>query len=139
LEGQALLVLLVLRVRGERQAQQVQVLQQVQQVWRERVLLMAQRVQQVQAQRQVQQVLVDITPPKIPITITRIDMLVINFILILLVKAMDQAHTMQVIHTQFMHMGITLTTFIMVIIILPHPTCRTLPTQTGIVMLLLMF
>jgi hypothetical protein len=96
-------------------------------------------VQQVHQAQQVQQVLVDITPPKIPITITRIGMLVINFILTLPVKAMDQAHTMQVIHTQFMHMGTMPTTSIMVNIILPHPTCRTLAIQTGIVMPLLMF
>jgi hypothetical protein len=82
---------------------------------------------------------VDITPPKIPITITRIGMLVINFILILLVKPMDQAHIMQVIHTQFMEVGTMPTTSIMVNITVPHPTCRTLATQTGIVMLLLMF
>jgi len=94
------------------------------------------RVQQVQ---QVQQVHLVITLPKIRITITRTGMLVTNFILTLLEIQMDHIHITQVIPTHFTHMGTMLTTFIMVLIILPHPTCLTLATQTGILMLLLTF
>jgi hypothetical protein len=116
-------------VQGEQQERQVRVLQQVQRVWRDQVLPLAQRVQQVQAQRRVRQVLVDITPPKIPITITRTCIVLLGFILILLEKQMDQVHTMQVIRTQGTDMGIMLITSTMVIITVPHHICQTTATQ----------
>jgi hypothetical protein len=123
LEGQAPLVLLV------HQAQQVK------QVLTDQVLHQAQQAQVLQ---QAQQVRALITQPKIPITITRIGMLVINFILTLFIP-LDQKHIMQVIHTHFTHMGIMLIITTMAVTIQTHLICRTLPIQTVTAMPLLMF
>jgi hypothetical protein len=50
---------------------------------------------------------------------------------------MDQAHITQGTHTQVMGMVITLTTFIMVVIILAHPICQMSATVAGMVIPLL--
>jgi hypothetical protein len=92
----------------------------------------------VQQARQARQEQALIIQPKIRIIITRTGIYNTGFILILFTP-LDQKHITQVIHTQVTEVGTTPTITTMALITMPHPICRTVPTQTGMLMPLLMF